>query len=469
MAEEPKLTSVNLLVHNQVRKMRNKFRKIVTGDENKRIRDLIDEKREIPSYVKLAHKIFFTFGVFSIAIFQYFMLNAPKKYWICHSVTLAALMVIRFREWTRLKWQYFMLDFCYFTNVWLLLCCFFNLERFPTFFNACFICSVGPLPMAILVWRISLVFHEYDKVTSILIHILPLMLCYTMRWHGSDSSVFKQSLEFRDYLTAAGMYLLWQVLYFWKTEVKDKEKLDRDLEIQTSLRMLSTDRKNAFTQAVLRGYRAIGVMRQNEEFEPTELKTKVIFMLSQFLYTLVTFIPAPFLYVSKWTHLYYIAFIFWVSTYFGAGYYIEIFSKRYQLQFEESKKIQRLVQAASEVAFDTANEVFRGKDTDGNSDLRDTHGSRSATLSFDSAAAPADDAEPARALPVSEAEPGPGAAVTKRDILKAAAAVFVDKELVHAGYSPATTYSVSSSAGEGVAADSEESNERSQHDKIKHD
>ena len=141
--EVSKLTDMNLLIHNQVRKMRNKFRKLVCGDENKRIRDFVDENKEVPSVVKLFDKLLFTFGVFNIAIFQYFMLNAPQKYWLYHTFTLSFLLSIRLYYWKKQKWHYFLLDFCYFTNLWLVICCLFRLDHIQTFFNACFICSVG--------------------------------------------------------------------------------------------------------------------------------------------------------------------------------------------------------------------------------------------------------------------------------------------------------------------------------------
>jgi hypothetical protein len=299
--------------------------------------------------------------------------------------------------------------------------------------------------MAILVWRISLVFHEYEKVTSVLVHILPLMLCYTMRWHSNINSphVFKKHLEVADFIVAAVMYCFWQLLYFLKTEVIDKKKLDDDLEIQTSLRMLSTDRKNAFTRAVLSIYRSIGIMGTNEEFEPTSIKTKIIFMFTQFVYTIVTFIPAPFLYESKTAHLIYIAFVFWISTYFGAQYYIEIFSKRYQLQFDNAENLKRIVTVASEVAFDAAAQSIRKgetsrvpdpvhEDSDRNLDecnSEDLSGSivANATQGGDSEHSSAEYCNsevPADSRPNSKQD-----ILFQREIVTAASAVFVDEQV----------------------------------------
>ncbi|CAM9252273.1 unnamed protein product, partial [Ectocarpus fasciculatus] len=329
--------------------MRSKFRKAVTGDEKKRVRDLLDEKKKVPKNVKLFDKLFFTFGVTNIAICQYFMMNAPRWYWLYHCFILTSLLLIRFFQYRKLKYHYFLLDFCYFTNVCLAVCRLFGLDTCKTFFNAIFICSVGPLPLAVIVWNISFVFHDHEKVTSVLVHILPLMLCYTMRWHGvKDEMSVDKFLRFQDFVAAAMGYLFWQVMYYVKTEVLDKEKLDADMEIQTSLRWISTDKKNPFTNMVLRGLRKVGIMGPDEVFVPTTFKTKFVFMSSQFVYTLLTFSVAPLVYYSKTLHLYSIGVIFIISTYLGASYYIEIFSKRYQKKFEEAQSIQNVVRVATE-------------------------------------------------------------------------------------------------------------------------
>jgi hypothetical protein len=358
--------------------MRGKMRRLLTGHEDRRIRDLLDEKKKQPHNVKLIDKFLFTFWVFNISIYQYFMLNKPEDYWIYHVVSLSILLLIRLYVWRQMKWHYFLLDFCYFTNLWLLVCCLFRLdERLPSFYRAAFICSVGPLPLAILVWRISLVFHEYEKVTSVLVHILPMMLCYAMRWghiHGDprtgclsaeERAVADDTLRITDFVIAGAGYLFWQTLYYVKTEVVDRHLLDKDLSIQTSLRMLSTDRKNDFAAAVLAACRRIGIMKNDEFFDPTTAKTKAIFISTQFIYTILTFCVAPFVYYSRIFHLVFIGFIFWVSTYNGAQYYIEIFSKRYQQQFKDSEDFQRVVQAAAEVAFDSGRHVHPTSGTNG--------------------------------------------------------------------------------------------------------
>eukprot|EP01032_Pedospumella_encystans_P029460 gene29460-33270_t len=64
----------------QATKLRSKFRKVVTGDEKKRIRDRIRETQDEPRYVKFFDKVAFTVGVLNMGVCQYFLLNRPDLF-----------------------------------------------------------------------------------------------------------------------------------------------------------------------------------------------------------------------------------------------------------------------------------------------------------------------------------------------------------------------------------------------------
>lgn len=67
-------------------------------------------------------------------------------------------------------WHYFLFDLCYYCNilnfVWI-----WVLPDSPALFVACYCLSHGSLASAVITWRNSLVFHDFDKVTSLFIHI----------------------------------------------------------------------------------------------------------------------------------------------------------------------------------------------------------------------------------------------------------------------------------------------------------
>jgi hypothetical protein len=62
------------------------------------------------------------------------------------------------------------------------------------------------------------------------------------------------------------------------------------------------------------------------------LKIKV-FIFSQFVYTLITFVPSFIVFRSQNFNLLYLVLLFTASVFYGASYYIDVFSQKYQQQF----------------------------------------------------------------------------------------------------------------------------------------
>ena len=360
------------IVRGQSQKLRSKFRKAITGDEKKRVRDHVQEQ---PDYVKLLDKIAFTLGLLNILACEYFLVKLPSYFWLWYSLVIPLLILTRISHFRSLGWQYFLLDFCYFV----LFCVFINLYIFPDsqlFFKICFIYANGPLTWAIVVWRNSLVFHDYDKITSVYIHFLPCVLYYTVRWYGNDSvSLFQndsmslsaigsckapgavansyEKLQISDFLLAAFGYLFWQLLYFAKTEILDRTKLDARPDLLTSLRWMSSDKKNFFAKFVLKICKKLGLLRADEHFDSYSTKTKIIFMAAQFFYSITTFLPTILLYNSQICHVAFLILIFCAAAFNGASFYIEVFSKVYQLKIEKLLEVKKQADAAAKVMYET--------------------------------------------------------------------------------------------------------------------
>jgi hypothetical protein len=356
--------NVPKVLREQATKLRSKWRKVVTGDEKKRIRDRLRETEAEPKYVKFFDKVAFTVGVLNMGVCQYFLLNRPDLFPTWYSLIIPVILGSRYFYFRGSGLQYFMIDFCYFT----IFCSMVNLllvHNSPLFFKVCFICCTGPLTLAIPVWRNSFVFHDYDKIVSVYIHILPSMLYYTMRHRNTRMGFLTGSaggdvchpdncddLHLFDYLVALGLYMFWQMLYLVKTEFLDKERLDRNPELLTSLRWLAKDTKNAMARMFLKFYRKMGVFGKEEEYDSRTLKTKAVFVVAQLLFTVVAFLPTPFMYHSPTFHLLYILLIITSSVFNGASFYIEVFSKRYNSQIQKIEEMHQLAQAASSAISD---------------------------------------------------------------------------------------------------------------------
>jgi len=352
------------VLHEGATKLRSKWRKVVTGDEKKRIRDRFKETQGEPKYVKFFDKLAFTIGVLNMGVCQYFLLNRPDLFPAWYAIIIPVILGSRYFYFKGGGMQYFMIDFCYFT----IFCSLVNLlvvtdsERL---FKVCYVCCTGPLTLAIPVWRNSFVFHDYDKIVSVYIHILPSMLYYTLRHKNSRLNVFAATdtchldncsdLRISDYFIALCLYMFWQFAYLLKTEFLDKDRLDQHPELLTSLRWMAKDTKNAFARMFLNLFRRLRVFRRDEEFDARSLKTKSVFVFAQLLFTLVAFLPTPFMYHSGTFHLAYILLIITSSVFNGASFYIEVFSKRYQNHIVKIEEMHQIAKAARDAISDLNN------------------------------------------------------------------------------------------------------------------
>ncbi|XP_025012250.2 glycerophosphocholine acyltransferase 1 isoform X3 [Ricinus communis] len=152
-------------------------------------------------------------------------------------------------------------DFCYYANTIFLV----DLLLYPKdekLFMVCFSFAEGPLAWALIVWRCSLVFSSVDKIVSVLIHLLPGLVFFTIRWwnpatfeamhpEGTSGRASWPYVEDKSFLftwlflVPLVAYFLWQLLYFLIVNVLRRQRLLRDPEVMTSYRELSKKAQKA--------------------------------------------------------------------------------------------------------------------------------------------------------------------------------------------------------------------------------
>jgi len=345
------LTSDLMKYHSKqvIRKMRSQMRKLVTGDEKKRVRDLIKEAKNEPTNIKLFDKLCFTGGVLNIIGCQHYAFTEPELYWAWYTLTIALLMLMRIPAFVMTNLQYFLFDFCYFVQLLTFIQMYVtSVAGNETFFRVLYIYTTGPLMWAVVLWRNSLVFHDYEKMSSVYIHILPAGLYYTLRWHTNFTNA--SPITYIDFGCAILGYIFWQFCYYFKTEVADKKLLDSNPNMLTSLRWMTGETKSVVSLAALKFCRHIGLYGSEEKFNSTSFKTKFVFMFFQLSYTILAMLLVPLFYNNKIANWVFISFIFTTAVYQGASFYIEVFSARYQLKFSKNNSnIQDVAQAATEV------------------------------------------------------------------------------------------------------------------------
>ena len=288
--------------------------------------------------ISVREKISFIFGVMNIFISGYLIGAWPEYFHIWYTVQLLYFMPIRFLIYRRRGYHYFLADLCYFVNFLLA----FSLWVFPgskRLFMAAYCLAFGNNAVAIVMWRNSLVFHSFDKVTSLFIHIMP---CATLHcvvhlfdperqkdrfpaiWtikHSPPGSPIAYANVISMLLWSSVPYACWQLLYYFLITVRRREKI-------------AAGRPTSFTW-LRKSYSKTWIGRIVLSL-PNWLQEPA-FMMIQYSYALLTMLPYPLWFLSRWASASFLLFIFGWSIYNGATYYIDVFGKRFQKELEAMK------------------------------------------------------------------------------------------------------------------------------------
>ncbi|RAL12299.1 glycerophosphocholine acyltransferase [Aspergillus homomorphus CBS 101889] len=288
--------------------------------------------------VTLREKISFIAGVLNIFISGYLLGGWPEYFYIWFSAQLAYFMPIRYYGYHKRGYHYFLADLCYFVN----LLCMLSIWVFPgskRLFISTFCLTFGNNAVAIAMWRNSMVFHSMDKVVSLFIHIMPPVTLHCLV-HLTSASTLKArfpaiyAIKFSqpglpDHFTLLEMmgwatvpYMIWQSAYHCFITVRRAEKI-------------AAGRPTSFTW--LRKSYAKTWLGKFVLSLPEYLQAPA-FMMIQYFYAILTMIPCPLWFWSRWASGAFLTALFILSVHNGATYYIDIFGKRFQKELEELKK-----------------------------------------------------------------------------------------------------------------------------------
>jgi len=237
-------------------------------------------------------------------------------------------LVYRFFDYHKSNYHYFMLDFCYYMQVFTLLLIWVypnDVQFFKLFFGL----ANGPLLFAIIMWKNRVVFHDLDKLTSLFIHIMPPLVSYVYRWclTPNESSLFahmssQHDLVRSDYIYMVLFYALWQFLYWIKVEVVDHQKLQQDATIVTSARWLSEYQPHPLYLA----------MKKKMPW----LQPQTALISTQLIYTGLTLCLIPLMYSSRYFHSIILFITFGFACWYGAQFYFDTFAENYVKRLEKT-------------------------------------------------------------------------------------------------------------------------------------
>ncbi|PON39405.1 membrane protein [Parasponia andersonii] len=259
------------------------------------------------------------------------------------------------------KWHYYLLDFCYYANTIFLV----DLLLYPRnekLFMICFSFAEGPLAWALIVWRCSLVFSSLDKLVSVLIHLLPGIVFFTIRWwdpatfaamhpEGTSRRVSWPYIEDKSYLwkwlfvVPLFAYTLWQVLYFLIVNVLRRQRLLRDPEVMTSYRELSKKAQKANNI----WWRLSGLLGdQNRMF---------MYILLQGLFTVATMALTVPIFLSYELHMVFQILKVSATAWNGGSFLLDVMPRQVILKEKKKSEMQPAQQEPSEIVPENSTET----------------------------------------------------------------------------------------------------------------
>ncbi|UZJ52607.1 hypothetical protein CBS101457_001927 [Exobasidium rhododendri] len=289
--------------------------------------------------VRLRDKICFVVSVMNMVITSLIFAYRPEWMPITYTLQTTYFMPLRVYSYTRQNFTYFLFDYCYFSNV-LNLAYIWIFPGSPFLFTVCYCASHGPLAFSIATWRNSAVFHSLEKMTSLFIHLYPPIVFCAMRHFMPVELRHKRfpamkSLPTLDGWTAFAsnlvFYLFWQLLYYVLITLRKKDKI------------ASGERINSYS-TMSKGKGAVANLLAKAPIERRE----PAFILLQFVYTIVCTLPAPLLfYKSKEASAIFCLLLILLSVWNGAGYYVEVWGRRFERELDALKREIEATQRAS--------------------------------------------------------------------------------------------------------------------------
>ncbi|KAG0494251.1 hypothetical protein HPP92_005245 [Vanilla planifolia] len=128
---------------------------------------------------RFINKVTHFLGVIGFGGFCYILGARPQDVPYVYCLFYVTFVPLRWIYYRYKKWHYYLLDFCYYANTFFLV----MLLMFPKNEKL----FMGPLAWALIVWRCSLVFSSLDKIVSVLIHLLPGIVFFTIRWWNPET------------------------------------------------------------------------------------------------------------------------------------------------------------------------------------------------------------------------------------------------------------------------------------------
>ncbi|KAF2719372.1 hypothetical protein K431DRAFT_228738 [Polychaeton citri CBS 116435] len=318
-----------VLPADELEKYRRRMRKTV---------DKIGQRWNDQKNVTLKEKISFVTACLNIFISGYLIGEFPEYFHWWYTAQLLYFMPVRYWTYHKIGYHYFLADLCYFVNLLLTLAIWF-FPQSKRLLISTFCLAFGNNAVAIVLWRNSLVFHSFDKVTSLFIHIMPCATLhvmvhllpkelqrerfpavYTIKYSAPDTPEHYTLVDMAIWATAP--YAIWQLIYHFLITIRRRDKIAQGRP--TSFTWLRKSyAKNFLGRLVL---------------SCPEIMQEPVFMGIQYSYAMLTMLPCPLWFWYRWASALFLLVVFGWASWNGATYYIDVFGRRMEKELNALKK-----------------------------------------------------------------------------------------------------------------------------------
>jgi len=121
-------------------------------------------------------------------LLAYFLFAPGKHFALMCVYSSIFITLIGYRYWVyqKRKWQFFLIDWCYAVNLFIIVWGFFFKQE-PRLFCALYSMSFGLVLWSVPLYQNSVVPHSIDKLTSCYVHLMPAIMMFKFRWAPSVS------------------------------------------------------------------------------------------------------------------------------------------------------------------------------------------------------------------------------------------------------------------------------------------
>jgi hypothetical protein len=153
-----------------------------------------------------------TFYSLSIVLTAYIFGTFPEKFYMAHVIKTVFYLITRYISFKQRKYHYYMIDYCYFVNIFSVYVSLFNANNLQLQ-KLIFVAANGPLALSVILFKNKIIYHSADQNTSVFIHVSSMLASYCYRWNTIHENEIGDESWVSFILLGIGFYMTWSIVY----------------------------------------------------------------------------------------------------------------------------------------------------------------------------------------------------------------------------------------------------------------